>query len=196
MDIIEQIKQEAKYFFEEAGACHGWDHIERVYNLALHIGEKENADLEILKLAALLHDIARIEQDNSNGEICHAELGASLAKEILKKHNFSEEKINKVVHCIRTHRFRKENKPETKEAQILYDADKIDSIGAIGIGRVFAYGGEHDRSLDKSCQEFQFKLSKVKDNLLTEEGKKVAQERHDFMVKFFERFFKEADGEL
>ena len=150
-------------------------------------------------------------QDKTKGKICHAELGAELAKEILKKYNLPEDKIKNIVHCIKAHRFRKEEPPQTKEAQILYDADKIDSIGAIGIGRAFLFAGQHNHKLsnsknleqvkdyedeDTAYREFVIKLSKVKDKLLTDEGKRIAEQRHNFMENFFNRFLKEIDGEL
>ena len=99
----------AKSFFSDAKGSHDWEHTERVYNLCLHIGEREGADLEILKLAALLHYIGRPEQDRLGGKICHAEKGGALAGEILEKYGVEKEKIERIVHCIETHRFRNEN---------------------------------------------------------------------------------------
>jgi len=86
---FEKVKKEAQKFFRNAKGSHGFDHTERVYNLALHIGKKEKADMEILKLAALLHDIAREHEDKLNGAICHAEHGAKMARGILKKISFA-----------------------------------------------------------------------------------------------------------
>ena len=86
MDLTEQIKKEAQSFFSNAKGSHDWEHTERVYNLCVHIGKKEMADMEILGLAAILHDIGRADQDKLNGEICHAERGALLAKQLLKNY--------------------------------------------------------------------------------------------------------------
>lgn len=207
-----QIEQEAKKYFLDAKPSHDWDHTKRVYNLCIHIGEKENADLEILKLAAILHDIGRQHQDISNGNICHAEKGALLAAEILNKYTNDKEKINKIIHCIETHRFRKNKTPESKEAKILFDADKLDSIGAVGIGRAFSFSGEiganiHNKEVDikkteeyskddTAFREFIVKLSQVKGRMLTMEGKKLAEQRHQFMIDFFNRLNQEVDGEL
>ena len=83
--ILNTIKREVKKRLEGVNSCHEWEHTERVYNLAMHIGKKENADLDVLGLAALLHDIARKEQDESNGKIDHAQRGAVIAREILEK---------------------------------------------------------------------------------------------------------------
>lgn len=212
MGLFNQIKEEVKNFLSEAKGCHDWEHTERVYKLAMHIGEKENANMEIVKLAAILHDIARPIQDESLGKICHAEKGAELAKQILEKYNIDKEKINNITHCIECHRFRKNNTPKTKEAKILFDADKLDAIGAVGIGRSFLFAGEvgarlHNKDVDiekteeyseddTGYREFMVKLRKVKDRILTNEGKKIAEERHNFMVDFFDRLNKEVDGIL
>jgi uncharacterized protein len=210
MDLIEKIKNEAKSYFTNAKGSHDWDHTERVYNLCLRIGKEENVDTGIIKLAAILHDIGREEEDRLNGKICHAERGAILARQILEKHNVEENKIAKITHCIETHRFRGDKIPQSKEAKVLFDADKLDSIGAVGIGRTFLFAGEvgarlHNKEVDiektkpytvedTGYREFVVKLSKIKDKMLTSEGKRIAEERHDFMVKFFDRLNEEVDG--
>lgn len=206
--IVEELKNELL----SGKKSHDWDHTLRVYKLAIHIGELEKADMDVIKLAAILHDIARSEQDRSKGEVCHAELGAIKAKKVMRKHEIDDVIIEKVAHCIESHRFRDEKKPLTKEAKILYDADKLDAIGAIGIGRAFLFAGEigakvHNKGVDISktksyteedtaYREFVVKLSKVKDKMLTKEGKRIAIERHNFMVEFFQRLDQEVDGEI
>lgn len=212
MDMVEQIKKRAKKFFSNSKGSHNWEHTLRVYNLCLHIGEKENADMEILKIAAILHDIGREYQDRSNGKICHAEKGAQLARELLSEFKIEKEKINKIIHCIETHRFRGNKVPKSKEAKILFDADKLDSIGAVGIGRAFLFAGEigaklHNKNVDinktksytkedTAYREYMVKLRKVKGRMFTDESKRIAEERHNFMVKFFDRLNKEIDGRL
>ncbi len=212
MRLSETVRDHAEKTFSSAKGSHDWEHTLRVYNLALHIGEKEGADLEILKLAAILHDIGREHQDQSGGKIDHAEKGAELAEELLKSYGLEEEKIRKVTHCIETHRFRGSKAPISKEAKILFDADKLDSIGAVGIGRAFLFSGEigaklHDKDVDientssysrddTAYREYLIKLRKVKDRLLTEEGRRIAEERHKFMAVFFDRLNKEVDGLL
>lgn len=207
-----KIKKEAQKYFENANGSHDWSHIERVLNLALQIGKKEGADLEILEIAAILHDIGRSYQDQTNGKIDHAIKGSELAKKILEKYNFEKEKIEKIIHCIETNRFRGEKKPDSLEAKILFDTDKLDAIGAIGIGRAFLFAGEigaklHNKDVniektkpytreDTAYREFMLKLRKIKDRMFTEEGKRIAQERHKFMIEFFNRLNKEVDGEL
>ncbi len=212
MDTIKQITEKAKNFFHNAKGSHDWEHTLRVYNLCLHIGEKENADMEILKISAILHDIGREEQDKCNGKICHAEKGAVLAREILSGFKMDEEKINKIVHCIEAHRSRGESAPNSKEARILFDADKLDSIGAVGIGRAFLFAGEvgaklHNKGVDidkteaytkedTAYREYMVILRKVKDKMLTKEGMRLAEKRHAFMVDFFDRLNKEVEGDL
>jgi len=212
MDVVEQIKNRAKEFFSSSRGSHDLDHTMRVYNTCIHIGEKENADMETLKIAALLHDIGRKHQDESSGEICHAEKGAELAKEVLSEFDIDKEKIDNIIHCIQTHRFRNKNIPESKEAKVLFDSDKLDSIGAVGIGRAFLFAGEigsklHNKDVDAentesyskedtAYREYIVKLRKIKDKMMTAEGKHLAQERHDFMVEFFNRLNNEVDGKL
>jgi len=206
-EIIKQIEIESKKYFEDLPPSHDWSHVKRVYNLALKIGKKENADLFVLSLTTLLHDIGRKEEFIKNGKICHAIFGKELAKEILEKYNINNEIIQKVLHCIETHRFRKNLIPETKEAKILFDADKLDSIGAIGIARAYAWVGEKKISLYSNkdflgtgyekehspMTEFTYKLSKVKDRLFTNTAKKIAEKRHNFMINFFEEIKKELE---
>lgn len=211
-ELIDKIKKEAKNIFSKAKGSHDWEHTQRVCNLCVFIGEKEKADMEILQLAAILHDIGRNCQDKSNGKICHAERGAVLAEKLLEKYSLEKEKIDRIIHCIESHRFRNNKIPQSKEAKTLYDADKLDAIGATGIGRAFLFAGEvgarlHNNDVDiektkpyskedTAYREFMVKLIRIKDKMLTQEGKSIAEERHNFMVDFFDRLNKEVDGEL
>ena len=207
---IEDIKDCAEQHLSEANGSHAWEHTQRVYNLCMHIGHVEGADPEVLELAAYLHDIGRFYQDESKGTICHAEKGAEMAHELLEQYPLSaEQKIN-VLHCIRSHRFRGNSHPETLEAKVLFDADKLDAIGAIGIARAFQFAGEigakfHNPSVnpegtkpyteeDTGYREFRVKLRKIKARMLTAEGRRMAEERHAFMEVFFERFLQEHEG--
>jgi uncharacterized protein len=212
METFSLIQKESMNHFIHAKTSHNRQHTKRVLNLSVQIGEKEKADLEILKYAAVLHDIGRNHQDESNGEICHAEKGALLARELLNKFNVESVKIEKIVHCIEAHRFRGDKPPRSLEAKVLFDADKLDSIGAIGIGRAFLFAGEvgarlHDKNVDventqpytkedTAYREFKVKLSKIYNRMLTDEGKRIADERHNYMVAFFHRLNKEVEGEL
>lgn len=212
--IISKLEKEARKFFIGASGCHDWTHVERVRNLALQIGKKEKADLGVIEIAALLHDIARKKEMDSKGKICHAQESAILAKPILKKYKLNKEQIYNILHCIEAHRFRKSLAPKTIEAKVIYDADKLDGIGSVGIGRIFLFAGYLgnplytgnekyyakkgiDRSYtkdDTAIMEYELKLKRVKDKMLTKTGRKFAQERHNFMIKFFDRFWQEVEG--
>ncbi len=214
--IINKVEAEAKKFFRGASGCHDWTHIERVKNLALKIGEKEKADLQILEIAALLHDIGRKKEMKNKGLFCHAEYGGKIARKILKQYALNNNIINNVIHCIETHRFRNNLIPETLEAKILFDADKLDSIGAIGVARDFLFAGSsgsktlytgNEKKLarkiknysytkeDSALLEYEVKLKHIKNKVLTQAGKQIAKDRHRFMVNFFKRFAKEINGE-
>ncbi len=211
-NIIQKITEVAKSYLEKGKNSHAFDHTMRVYNLCLHIGKKEKADLEVLKVAALLHDIGRHKEDETHGKVCHAAYGAQLAEKILQKYSFPKEKIKNIFHCIKTHRFRGTNKQKTLEAKILFDADKLDSIGAVGIGRTFLFAGEvgarlHNKDIDISktlpytiedtaYREFTVKLKKISSRMQTLEGRRLAKERHNFMVEFFTRLDKEVEGKI
>jgi uncharacterized protein len=208
---IEDIKAYAEKCFSNSRGSHDWEHSRRVYNLCMHIGQAEGADMEVLEIAAYLHDVGRSHQDESRGTLCHAEKGAQIATELLDKYPISSEQKGNIIHCIRSHRFRGNRRPQTLEAKILFDADKLDSIGAIGIARAFQFAGEvgakfHNPNVnpektrpytkeDTGYREFKLKLSKIRDCMLTPEGRRVAEERHTFMENYFERFFQEYRGD-
>lgn len=200
----------SREFCEKEGGSHGPDHSERVYYMALAIGRKMDARIDILAAAALLHDIGRGEETASRGAICHALRGAELADPFLQELNFSRDEIAAILHCIRSHRFRGKEKPLSLEARILFDADKLDSIGAVGIGRAFLFAGQvgaklHDAEIDHNMtlpysmedtayREFQVKMSRVRGQMLTEPGRKLAEQRHCFMEKFFDELNREMYG--
>ena len=207
---IDYIKEIAEKMTSDSSGSHDWYHTKRVYDLCMKIGRVEGADLDILGVAAYLHDIGRPYQDTTKGKVCHAEKGAELANEILNNLDIPEKNRKNIIDCIRTHRFRGKNIPETIEAKVLFDADKLDSIGAVGIGRAFLFAGEVGATLhnpdiipeesesysknDTCYREYRVKLMKVKDRILTTEGHRIALERHRFMESFFERFLKECSG--
>ncbi|MFO7965036.1 MAG: HD domain-containing protein [Desulfobacterales bacterium] len=204
-DILEQ----AKAHFSSSKGSHGWDHTIRVHRLCLTIGRKEGADLHVLSIASLLHDIGRCYQDNSKGAVCHARKGVEMAKSLVEPLSLTNDQKKNILHCIASHRFRKNNPPKTLEAKILFDADKIDAIGAVGIARAFLFAGEVGARLhapelsieetepysvnDTGYREYVVKLSKIKDRILTEEGKKIAFQRHEFMKRFFAQFIYEIE---
>lgn len=210
--LFAAVREEAAAYFRGARGSHDWDHTERVCRLAERIARKEGADLFIVRLAAVLHDIGRGEEDRTNGRVCHSRRGAEMAAPVLRKHGLDRRTIQRVAAAIRTHRFRGRLRPRTLEAKVLFDADKLDSIGAIGVGRAFLFAGEvgarlHNSGVDISktepytredtaYREFTVKLGRVKDRIFTAEGKKIAADRHRYMAGFFARLDKEEAGEL
>lgn len=199
----------AKTYFVNPAAGHDWSHVERVYNLAKKIGKAENANMEILEPAVLFHDIARKKEDS--GEIaCHAEEGAMMVKEILQKINYPDGLIDQISYAISVHRYRLNINPKTLEAKILQDADRLDALGAISIGRIFTYGGEHKRLMydpkqppknyynsdaATSLNHFFEKILHLKpETFKTETGKLIAKERYQYSKDFVERFLAEWEG--
>lgn len=128
---VEKLYEYAQKIFQNAAGSHDWEHTLRVLALARRIAHSEAADMEIVEISAILHDIGRGAQDKSKGKICHAALGAEMAAKILSEHGIPEDRIERIVHCIGSHRFRGDNPPETIEAKVLFDADKLDGIGAV-----------------------------------------------------------------
>ncbi len=208
--IITELRQIAAYYCDATGGCHGPDHALRVETTALFIGSHMQARLDIIAAGAILHDIGRREETRSKGKLCHATYGSELAQPILQNLHFSTEDISAICHTIRCHRYRNNHIPHSIEAKILFDADKLDSIGAIGIGRAFMFAGEIGSKLhnanhdldgstsysadDTAYREFKVKMCKVKDRMMTPIGKKLALERHHFMEVFFNRLDKEFFG--
>ena len=210
--ILEDLKREVQKRFKKSKGSHDWEHTERVFTLCQRIGKKEKANRTILEIAAILHDIGRTAEDRSKGKIDHAAQGAIMARKILSSYHLSDQEVEAIIHCIATHRFRGHQIPQSKEAKILYDADKLDAIGAVGIGRAFLFAGEqganlHDQHIviektkeyskeDTAYREFLVKLRHVKEKIFTSEGKKMARERHRYMVDFFDRLNQEVDALL
>ncbi len=163
---------------------HGEDHVKRVVNLALLIAKKEGGDLDVIKKAAELHDIARDQKD-------HAISSAKIAEKILRKEGYDKDFIKKVCHCIESHSFSSKIEPKTLEAKILSDADKLDAIGAIGIARAFMFAGERGKSLRDALKHFEDKLLKLKDMMHTDTAKKIAKKRHKFLKEFYYKILEE-----
>jgi uncharacterized protein len=198
--------EEARRYYAEGDAAHDFDHILRVLALAERIAQAEGADLEIVCAAALLHDVGRAEEERGNG--CHARIGAARAREILRGH--PQDRVEAVAEAIAAHRFRRGPSPQSLEAQVLYDADKLDAMGAIGIARAYAVAGRDGQRLwaeltelsgeggdsHTPVHEFVFKLNRLKDSLFTATACQIATDRHHFMVEFFRRLTEEVQGRL
>lgn len=202
--LIRQVSEMAEVYYAKNDSAHDFSHACRVTRLAIKLGEKEVGNLELLILGGILHDTGRYEQVLSG--VCHAKYGAEIAKTILTKLDYQVGVIEKVQEMIRTHRFRVKNPPKTLEAKILFDADKLDAIGAIGIARAYAVAGRRNQQLHTTgtdithdedsenyspVSEYNLKLKKIKDRLLTSAGLEEAEVRDRFMNLFFEELMRE-----
>ncbi len=202
----------ARALYADGGSSHDFDHILRVTALAERIALAEGADLAVVRTAALLHDVAE-----SEGRAHHHLASAARAREILRDQ--PPQFVEAVAHAIEAHRFRTEPAPRPLEAQVVFDADKLDITGAIGVARAFAYAGEHGNTLwrvpwreiaagggDAISQpaalgaaytpshEFVYKLDRITERLYTATARAIAAKRQDFMRAFFDRLDLEAAG--
>jgi len=187
--LVELIERIVKLLMPE-DPCHGVVHVLRVRDLALRLGEAvpEPVDREILEIAALLHDIGRV-ADPTN----HAERSAEIARLLLELSGYPRDRIGRVVEAILAHSYSGKRPALSIEAKVLSDADKLDALGAIGIARVFAYGGRTGRSLEASINHFHEKILKLKEFMYTSVGRAIAEERHRFVEEFLERLYQELE---
>lgn len=174
-----------QYMLNNAGdSAHDADHIYRVLNQALIIAKDYDVNEDVLVAACLLHDIGRPAQF-ADPSICHAQFGSEMAYRFLKDLGWSEECCQRVKHCVLTHRFRNDQQPETIEAKILFDADKLDVCGAMGIGRTLQYEGKMNYSLDEFLTEYNRKLIKLYDLFYTEKAKQMAASGKAILTMFY-----------
>ena len=212
-DLINKTILFVKQKLENAEGGHDWFHIERVYKNSILIAKDEKCNEIVVKLGALLHDIADSKFHNGDETV-----GPKVAREFLESEGVSEEIISHVINIIENVSFKGGNfdkKFKSKELEIVQDADRLDAIGAIGIARTFNYGGfknrqlynpeilpnlvmtkeEYKNSESPTLNHFYEKLLLLKDKMNTETGKKIAQERHIYMETFLEQFHLELNGE-
>lgn len=212
-EIVNKTILFVKAKLENAEGGHDWFHIERVYKNALSIADNEVCDSDVVKLAALLHDIADSKFHNGDETI-----GPKIAREFLESENVDEATIQHVINIIENISFKGGNTQKlftSIELNIVQDADRLDAIGAIGIARAFNYGGfknrplynpniapnlhmskeEYKNSQAPTLNHFYEKLLLLKDKMNTETGKQIAQERHQFIITFLSQFYAEWDGE-
>ena len=204
---------DAREWYDTSDPVHGFGHIQRVYALCQRIGEAEGADMEIALAAALLHDACDSHPGNGSRDEHHLR-SAEFAVEKLTDLGWHESRIQAVAHCIRAHRFRKEEKPRTMEARVLFDADKLDVIGAIGVVRALAYAFQvRQPAFAQPSQQFRqsgekepgephtpyhehlFKLSKLRERMFTQTGKQYAGARHDYLEGFFTQLHAELQAD-
>lgn len=212
-EIVNKTILFVKEKLENAEGGHDWFHIERVYKNALLIADGETCDIDIVKLGALLHDIADSKFHDGDETV-----GPKMAREFLESHKVDEATIKHVIDIIENISFKGGNTEKTFssiELDIVQDADRLDAIGAIGIARTFNYGGfknrpiynpkiapklhmskeEYKNSQAPTLNHFYEKLLLLKDKMNTETGKQIAQERHRYMEGFLSQFYAEWDGE-
>ena len=208
--LVRAVRCEARRLMAAGRGSHGFDHVERVLALALRLGAESAADEQVLALAALLHDVGRAQEDGAAGATCHAATGATMAREILLRHGADARCARRVADCVRSHRYRGGARPVSREAKLLFDADKLDSLGAVGIGRAFLFAGEVGARLhnspaaarrakdygpgDTAYREWLVKLRRLPERLLTAAGRRMAVDRAAFAAAFFERLDEEVAG--
>ena len=215
-EIIKKTIHFVKKELAQAEGGHDWFHVERVFKNTLLIAKEEKVNLTVVSLAALLHDIADSKFHNGNEEI-----GPKIAENFLINENVTKEIITHVVEIIKNMSFKNsicenENKFSSIELKVVQDADRLDAIGAIGIARCFNYGGfkhralynpeilpnlnltkeEYKNSTAPTINHFYEKLLLLKDKMNTTSGKKIAENRHQFMVNYLSQFYDEWNGKL
>ena len=204
----------ARGWYAAADAVHDFDHVLRVYRMAERLAAAEGADLEIVRAAALLHDAEGAAPGVGQARAAHHHASAEFAAEVLSAEGWLPERIAAVQHCIRSHRYRDQSEPpSTIEAKVLFDADKLDVLGAIGAARVIAYaalignpfyfppsdqflstGREVNGEPHSAYHEHLFKLRKVRERMFTAAAQAIADERLRFLDEFFERLIDEWQG--
>jgi uncharacterized protein len=201
-----------KQSFDGEGTGHDWYHIDRVRKVALKLAESEGADMEVVELAALLHDIADHKFHDND-----LSAGPAKARELIIEYGGSPELADRVSHIISETSYKGagvETPVSSIESAVVQDADRLDAIGAIGVARTFAYGGSRNQPIydpelqpvlhndfeayaktrTSTINHFYEKLLLLKERINTEAGKRMADERHDFMQSFLDRFFEEWEG--
>jgi uncharacterized protein len=206
--------EQARAWYAQADPVHDFQHILRVLALAERIGRAEGADLEIVRAAVLLHDASGAMPDENGNRATHHEASAEFAREVLRGEGWPEDRREAVLHCIRAHRFRGTEAPRTLEAKVLFDCDKLDVLGAIGVARTVAYAalagepltGEPSDRFQMTGEkepgephtpyhEFLFKLAHIQDRLHTSTARALAAERQRYLAEYFDRLAREARGE-
>jgi uncharacterized protein len=204
---------QAQAWYASNDPVHGFDHVLRVYHLAERIGTALDADLEVLRAAALMHDASGAHPGDEQSRASHERQSADFARATLESEGWEEDRIEAVMHCIRAHRYRGEERPQSMEAKILFDADKLDVIGAFGVARTIGYavqagqpvfaapseqflatGEEQPGEPHSAYHEYLFKLRRVPDRLYTTPARDLAAARVQLMVAFFEGLQAEAAG--
>jgi uncharacterized protein len=204
----------ARSWYRSADVVHDFDHVLRVYHMAERLARAEGADMEIVRAAALLHDAEGAAPGPDSARETHQHASAEFAARVLEQEGWKPERIAAVQHCIRSHRYRDQSEaPHTIEAKVLFDADKLDVLGAIGVARTIAYaaldgqpfyappsvqfmqsGIEEPGEPHSSYHEHLFKLRKVRERMYTPAARAIAAERLSYLEAYFERLIDEWEG--
>ena len=177
----------------EKDDIHGYAHVERVYNTCVKIGKKLNANLNVLKIAALLHDVGRINEKDDALKRNHAEISADKSKKFLSSNGISlvQDEFDNIIHSIRAHSFSNEELARTLEAKILSDADKLDALGAIGLFRTIGFTLENNGGIDQIIEHLENKILRLKEQMFLDYSKKLALVRHKTVLDFYTKIKKE-----
>jgi uncharacterized protein len=206
--------EQARAWYQGADAVHDFDHVLRVLALAERIAQAEGADLPIVRAAVLLHDAALGERDATRARVGHHERSAEFARQVLAAEGWEASRVERVVECILAHRFRETTPAEKSlEAKVLYDADKLDAIGAVGAARAIAFAALHGNPFYRepstrfsqgqglepgeahsAHHEFVFKLAHIPERLNTESARALGRERLHVLREFFTRLGEESQG--
>jgi len=212
--VIAAIAEEVKKRFEGESSGHDWWHVYRVWKMAQHLAREEEADMFVVELAALLHDIADHKFHNGDDTV-----GPRIGRQVLVEHKLPDDVVDHVCEIIATLSYKGAGVTtdmSTIEGRIVQDADRLDAIGAVGIARCFAYGGHKNRPMHvpgedpvlhqskdsyfksegPSINHFYEKLLLLKDRMNTRIARQIAEERHKYMEDYLDRFYKEWEGEL
>jgi len=203
--------EQASRWYPADDPVHGFDHVLRVMRSAEEIGEELGADLELLRAAALLHDAAGADPRENRAQ--HERASADFAREVLANEGWPPDRIEAVVECVLSHRYRGKQRPDSLEAQILFDADKLDVVGAFGVARTLGYAMQAGQPMfaepsdhfvetgqtiagepHSAYHEYLFKLQNVRKRLHTEPAKRKAAAREAVLRQFFEQLAAEARG--
>ena len=177
----------------EKNDIHGYAYVESVYNTCVKIGGKLNANLNVLKIAALLHDVGRINEKDDALKRNHAEISADKSKKFLSSNGISlvQDEFDNIIHSIRAHSFSNEQLARTLEAKILSDADKLDALGAIGIFRTIGFTLENNGGIDQVIEHLENKILRLKEQMFLDYSKMVAERRHKTVLDFYTKLKEE-----
>ncbi len=185
-EIISIIRNYA-YEKSEKDDTHGFSHVERVFNLCLQLGKKLGANLLVLEIAALLHDIGRRNKKKTYSNKNHAEISAEMASKFLKSNDFelSQVDYDNIINSIKAHSFSNKIIPKTLEAKILSDADKLDALGAVGLYRTIGFTIKNQGGIEQVIEHLENKIMKLKDQLYLGFSESIAEERQRIILDFY-----------